>query len=279
MYSFFWTDKSKNWLAYLMILVETNATWTYKERAWEWKRARQNTLSLFKIWTRTVSSGIRLVTIQSDGLAFFGSWIIKCVCLYMRLNFVVRNRLQCRLYLLYQKRNVYRSINACLYACLLARSFVGWLGSFYPYIHVLYVIHTILYYILPLDGDKRCETFLNCQIEGGRWGRRWWLNAREKRERTRASQHVYSVCLMRSLMCIVYVMVILVFRLEKTKKKLKLFPIFVPLLTLLAVLFFLVNTILTSIVHMSGVFLLSEWVAFFFTLRNRNEVKPRAWEK
>lgn len=32
---------------------------------------------------------------------------------------------------------------------------------------------------------------------------------------------------------------------KRTKKKMKLFPIFVPSLTLLAVLFFLVNTILT----------------------------------
>lgn len=77
---------------------------------------------------------------------------------------------------------------------------------------------------------------------------------------------LYAWCVHLCVFCIVYVMGYTRISFWSTKKT-KLFPIFVPLLTLLAVLFFLDNTTLTSIVHMSGVFLLSEWVEFFFTLR------------
>lgn len=127
-----------------------------------------------------------------------------------------------------------------MHACLLVRSFirwlVGWLAAlFYPCMHPSIVCACVLsiciqsmpyhYTILHVDGDKRCETFLNCQIGGGRWFGEVWARARGKRERTRASQHVYSVCLMRrSLMCIVYVMVILVFLRISLRKKWNFFP-------------------------------------------------------
>lgn len=186
------------------------------------------------------------------------------------------------------------SMHACLLVGSLVHSLVGWLAAlFYPCIHLSCVRASVCfvciqfmpyhYAILHVDGDKRCETFLNCQIGGGRWF--WWgVGKCERIARANESQStcVYSVCLMRrSLMCIVYVMVKLVFRYERKKnererEKMKLFPIFVPLLTLLAVLFFLVNTILTHqlFTWVASSYVLTFWVGgiLFPPLRNRNEV-------
>lgn len=60
-------------------------------------------------------------------------------------------------------------------------------------------IHTLYLHIsVHVDGDKRCETFLNRQIEGMRIG-----GGREKRERVRTPVNMcISVCLMRSLRCV-----------------------------------------------------------------------------
>lgn len=145
-------------------------------------------------------------------------------------------------------------------------------------------------YVRYVDGDKRCETFFDCQIGGGRW--RVWVNEQAKQANSRSAwreresdskndsesvneQKPVNMCILYAWcvhLCVLYMLWSYLY-FSRWKKKPKLFHIFVSLLTLVAVLFILENTTLTSIVHMSGVFLLFEWVDFFLLLRTQMKKK------
>lgn len=145
-----------------------------------------NTLSLFEIWTRTACAvcsacAVRYVLVprpfQPVGLAF-GSLRLRIinVCLYMRNQLCFRNRLRCRccrltagvicIFVVFQTRNVYRSINA---------------------LPCLFISHNEKKWKIPLYVSCTCYKML----QGIRFS--FWEPQRASSQPT----CVYSVCLMR----------------------------------------------------------------------------------
>lgn len=142
------------------------------------------------------------------------------------------------------------SMHACLLVRSLAHSLVGCFilsmhASIYRAVCVYNPCHTTMpFYMWMAINDVKLSSIVKSEVEDG------LARCGQVREESANEQEPVNMCILYAWcvvhLCVLYMLWLYSYiSLRKKAKKMKLFPIFVPLLTLLAVLFFLVNTILT----------------------------------
>lgn len=102
-------------------------------------------------------------------------------------------------YLLYQNSEMFTGVSMHAFV----QSFVRYILSIHPSIAYVWIVYTTLFhtsvhttatttrslslYMRYVDGDKRCETLLDCQIGGGRWHSHPWVNEPAKQANSRSA--------------------------------------------------------------------------------------------